>query len=257
MGSGRNDIVGHGRIGGDAPGRTWSLRREWSRAFTIMLLLLLVAAGATFVGVSSLVDGIGGTARQLHRESEAVVVLRTELTNQSEVGLRLLSNEVVDRAAYLEQQQHISHLFDQAAIIFPVTDGQRATIIEAAQLWQTDLVAYGLWGADGASLQGNHSLDDETFDASTDNVNTLLSTIEGLSLKAMDQGLAHGDDLENILVITLGGLFGLALAVTIYFRRRMVRDLVRPVASMHEGVLKLEAGDYGPPYPRVATRRAG
>ena len=38
--------MGQRGTGGDAPGRTWSLRREWSRAFVIMLLLLLLAAGA-------------------------------------------------------------------------------------------------------------------------------------------------------------------------------------------------------------------
>ena len=60
----------------------------------------------------------------------------------------------------------------------------------------------------------------------------------------MDQGLAHGADLERILLIVLSALFGLALAVTVYFRRRMAKDLLRPVASMHQGVVKLQAGDY-------------
>jgi diguanylate cyclase (GGDEF)-like protein len=236
--------VGQEQIGADAPGRTWSLRREWSRAFTIMLLLLLLAAASTFVGVSSLVDGIGDTAGQLNEESQSVVDLRTELTIQNETGLRLLSDEPVDLAAYLQQQQEISRIFDKAATIFPTTDGQRATIIEAHQSWQVDLEAYGLWGAHGTSLHGNNATDGEPFVTSNDNTDTLLSNVEESSLTAMDRGLAHGDDLENILIITLASLFGLAVAVTVYFRRRMVRDLVRPVATMHEGVLRLEAGDY-------------
>ncbi|MEO8328945.1 MAG: EAL domain-containing protein [Candidatus Nanopelagicales bacterium] len=60
----------------------------------------------------------------------------------------------------------------------------------------------------------------------------------------MDQGLAHGVDLERILVITLTGLFAVASAMTVYYRRRMAKDLMRPVASMHQGVLTLQAGDY-------------
>ena len=52
--------------------------------------------------------------------------------------------------------------------------------------------------------------------------------------------------------VTLAGLFGLAVAATVYFRRRMARDLVRPVATMHQGVLKLQAGDYG---HRIAVAR--
>ena len=50
--------------------------------------------------------------------------------------------------------------------------------------------------------------------------------------------------LGTILIIVLIGAFGLASAVTVYFRRRMNNDLMRPVASMHESVLKLEAGEY-------------
>jgi diguanylate cyclase (GGDEF)-like protein len=51
-------------------------------------------------------------------------------------------------------------------------------------------------------------------------------------------------DLERILIASLTGLFLLALAVTVYFRRRMAKDLLRPVATMHECVLKLQSGDY-------------
>ena len=72
----------------------------------------------------------------------------------------------------------------------------------------------------------------------------LLGDLGDPSLQAMDVGLAHGADLERVLIIALTGLFGLALAVTVYFRRRMAKDLLRPVASMHQGVVKLQAGDY-------------
>src|SRR6202044_2331792 len=56
-GSGRNDVVRHRGTGGEGPGRTWSLRREWSRAFTIMLMLLGVAGGSPIVRGSPLGDG--------------------------------------------------------------------------------------------------------------------------------------------------------------------------------------------------------
>ena len=50
--------------------------------------------------------------------------------------------------------------------------------------------------------------------------------------------------LERLLIGLLIGLFAIAVAVTVYFRRRMVRDLLRPVASMHLGVAKLHSGEY-------------
>src|SRR5947209_5753602 len=88
----------------EGSGRAWSLQREWSRAFTIMLVLLLMAAAATILGVSALVNDVRGTARQLHVESVTVAALRTDLVDQEQVGHQLLSNKPVDRSAFLEQQ---------------------------------------------------------------------------------------------------------------------------------------------------------
>ena len=62
---GRNQLVMQEAVGVDDPGRTWSLRREWSRAFTIMLMLLLLASVATFAGVRQLVGHFSHSAGQL------------------------------------------------------------------------------------------------------------------------------------------------------------------------------------------------
>jgi diguanylate cyclase (GGDEF)-like protein len=236
--------VNHGAIGLDGPGRTWSLRREWSRAFAIMLVLLLVAAAATIVGVRGVVDEVRGTAHQLHRESVTLAALRTVLVDHEEIAHKLLSNEPIDRPAFVQQQQLISSRFEDAAAVFASSKSMEATILEARRSWQSGLTTYGLWGDQVQALHGNHAVDNPTFGASSDGTLALLDGLDGPSLVAMDVGLAHGADLERILIVALTGLFGLALAVTVYFRRRMARDLVRPVASMRQGVLKLEAGDY-------------
>jgi diguanylate cyclase (GGDEF)-like protein len=209
-----------------------------------MLLLLLAAAAATIVGVRGVVDEVEGTAIQLHLESNTVAVLRTDLVNHEEIAHKLLSNEPVDRSAFVRTQQAISGLFDQAASVFPTTNGMRAAIVAAHQSWQKGLTTYGLWGDQVRALHGNHTVDNPTFGASSDATRALLDGLGGASLNAMDVGLAHGVDLERILIAALTGLFLLALAVTVYFRRRMAKDLLRPVATMHECVLKLQAGDY-------------
>jgi diguanylate cyclase (GGDEF)-like protein len=69
----------------------------------------------------------------------------------------------------------------------------------------------------------------------------------------MDRGLAHAASLERTLIVALICLFSLALAATVYYRRRMVRDLLRPVTTMHQGVLKLQAGEYE---HRIAVARS-
>ena len=228
----------------EGPGHSRSLRREWSRAFTITLALLLVAASATIIGVSSLVNEVRSTAQRLHEQSVTVAALRTDLVDHEQIAHQLLSDKPVDRSAFVKQQQAISHRFDAAAKVFPTSNGMRATVLKAARLWQGGLTTYGLWGDQVQALHGDHSADNPTFGASSDDTRALLDGLEGPSLNAMDRGLAHGADLERILIVALIGLFGLALAVTVYFRRRMAKDLLRPVASMHQGVVKLQAGDY-------------
>ena len=51
-------------------------------------------------------------------------------------------------------------------------------------------------------------------------------------------------ELEGLLVVGRFGLFVVAIGATLYFRRRVVKDLMRPVNSLRRGVLKLQAGDY-------------
>ena len=97
-----------GQSDANGPARTWSLRREWSRAFSIMLLLLLVAAGASIVGVRGVLDETQSSARQLDRESVAIATLQTDLVAHEEVAHKLLSDEPVDRAAFVRQQHAIS-----------------------------------------------------------------------------------------------------------------------------------------------------
>jgi diguanylate cyclase (GGDEF)-like protein len=209
-----------------------------------MLLLLLVAAVATIVGVRSVVDEVRGTAAQLHLESKTVAVLSSDVVAHEQIAHKLLSNEPVDRAAFVQSQQEVARLFDQAALVYPTTNGMRATIVQAHQAWQKGLTTYGLWGDQVQALHGDHSVDNPIYGASSDSVVGMLAGLEAPSLNAMDGGLNYGMDLERILIASLTGLFLLALAVTVYFRRRMAKDLLRPVATMHECVLKLQSGDY-------------
>jgi diguanylate cyclase (GGDEF)-like protein len=245
--------VTHSDVTLTGPGRARSLRREWARAFAIMLVLLLVSAVATIVGVRDVVGQVRGTAHRLHVESVTVAGLRTALVAHEQVGHQLLSGKAVDRAAYVQQQHDLAAKFDDAVDVFPATNGLRATVVEARRSWQSGLMTFGLWGDEVQALHGDHSAENPTYGASSDDTASLLDGLEAPSLDAMDRGLAHGGDLERMLIIALAALFGLALAVTVYFRRRMVTDLMRPVASMHQGVLKLQAGEYQ--YRLEVTRR--
>jgi len=218
-----------------------------------MLMLLLVSAVATIVGVRGLVDQVRATARQLHVQSVTVAALSGDVVAHEQIGHKLLSNESVDRVTYVQQQQELSALFAQARTVFPVDTEMRATVVKAEQLWQRGLTTYGLWGAQVENLHGDHSADNPLYGAASDSVVGLLGSLEGPSLDAMDRGLTNAGNLERMLIIALSCLFSLALAATVYYRRRMVRDLLRPVTTMHQGVLKLQAGEYD---HRIAIARS-
>ena len=209
-----------------------------------MLLGLLLTAAATIVGVRGVVDQVEGTAHQLHLESKTAGALSTAIVNHEEVAHKLLSAESIDRTAFIRQQQQISGLFDQAATVFPTSNGMRATIVKARQSWQSGLATYGLWGNQVQALKGDHSVDNPIYGASSDGTVALVVGLEGPSLDAMDAGLAYGSDLERILIIALSAMFVMGLAGTVYLRRRMAKTLLKPVAAMYDNVLKLEAGDY-------------
>ena len=226
------------------PARRWSLRREWSRAFALLLSTLLVVGVGAIVGVHAVVHEVQGTARQLHRESVTVARLQSDLIDHEQAGHRLLSAESVDRTAFLRQQDAITAEFTAAAKVFPTTYGMRATVLACAASWRTGLEKYHLWGSAATTLRGDHSADNPTFGAASDATDGLLDGLEAPSLAVMNTGLARGSLLERLLIVALTAVFGLAMALTWYFRRRMNRDLVQPVARLLDGVLTLRQGAY-------------
>ncbi len=245
-------VVTQDIAGEDFPLHKASLQREWTRAFIIMLLLILTTAVATLVGLRAVVDQVQGPGRQLHLESDAAATLRNDLVKHEQVAHQLLTAIPVDRPAFLRQQLQLSQEFDRTAEVFPTDNGMRATVFKAKQTWQSGLMKYGLWGDQVKSLHGNHAVQNPAFGAANDDTRALLDGLVGPSLKAMDAGLKAGTRLELISAVTLGGLFMLALVVTGYFRRRMIKDLLRPVAAMRDGVSKVQSGDYN---NRIAVAR--
>jgi diguanylate cyclase (GGDEF)-like protein len=239
----RSGTVKDRAVGVDGLGRTWSLRREWSRAFTIMLMLLLVASLGTLVGVGQLVGRFSGTSRQLERELTIVDSLQASLNAHEATAHQLLAGALVDRPAFVRQEHEISSAFHQASGIFPAGP-DTALVAQADASWQAALTKVGLWDDEVRAFQGPHDERQPGLGADSDQARGLLGGLQKPSLAAMRQGLADAEGLDRLLMMGLAGLFGLAFAVTVYYRRRMTLDLVRPVASLHRGVVKLQAGDY-------------
>lgn len=228
----------------EAPGRTLSLQREWSRAFLLMLAALLVGAAVTIVGVRGLMDQVHSTSARLHLELDKVEVLRTAVDSHEQLGHQLLSNASADRSAFIRQQEDISRLFEDTAAALPDGTGIRESLATARRSWQEALTSHGLWGSQAQSLQGNHVDETPAFAAASAGVRLQLADIQHYSLLEMDKGLAQSAELEQLLVIGRSALFVVAVGATVYFRRRMVKDLMRPVNSLHQGVQRLQTGNY-------------
>jgi len=221
-----------------------------------MLALVLVAGIATFVGVRDIVDQFSGTAHRLDREATIVASLQTELDNHETSAQALVNGTPGPEddpsasgqlAAFLGEQNDISKTFEQARQVY-IADGADADpLAQAAILWQAVMANAGLWGDELRTFTPSTGTENDQIQQmlanGSDQVRGILTELQQPSLDAMQKGLANDATLERELMLILAGLFGLALAATVYFRRRMAKDLVRPVASLHTGVLRLRTGD--------------
>ncbi|WP_043422216.1 putative bifunctional diguanylate cyclase/phosphodiesterase [Arthrobacter sp. 9MFCol3.1] len=210
----------------------------------LVLLALLAGAAVTLVGVRFVTDQMQHAAAQHRVESEAVAELRTGLETHEQAGLQLLSAGPVDQTAFLRQQEDVSAQFDAAAGILPEAYGMRATIREARAAWQEGLTAHSLWGSQVASVHGNRVAEAPAFAASSAKARALLADVRRASLDALEDGVAHGTELQQTVSTVRTALFALAACGVFFFRRRMSKYLIRPVEQLHRGVVKLQSGDY-------------
>ncbi|TSE18012.1 diguanylate cyclase [Arthrobacter sp. KBS0703] len=228
-----------------SPARTWSLQREWSRAFVFMLSALILGAIVTIVGVRAVVHQLETTAHQIQLESRAAATLAAAVDDHEQLGHQILADAPVNREAFILQQREVSKLFDDTAGVLPEEDGMQSALRLGRQDWQAALTARGLWGNQVLELKGNHVAETPAFATASKGVRDKLIGIQRSALEALDRGLVDTGDLEQLLIVGRTGLLTVAVGATLYFRRRMVKDLMRPVNSLRRGVHKLQAGDYG------------
>ncbi|QHK21861.1 diguanylate cyclase [Pseudarthrobacter psychrotolerans] len=224
--------------------RSFSLQREWSGAFTLMLLALFIGAAVTVVGVRFVVNEMEAATGRLQDEYGSVEELTAALDTHEQLGHQLLAAAPVNREAFVLEQQDIEALFGAAAAVRAADEGRPGALSAAHQDWQTGLEHAGLWGDQLRNLSGINVTDAPAFAAASSTVRTQLAAVQQSSLQALNRGLVDTRELEGLLVIGRFGLFVAAIGATLYFRRRMVKDLMRPVNSLRRGVLKLQSGDY-------------
>ncbi|ALV40585.1 hypothetical protein AU252_04880 [Pseudarthrobacter sulfonivorans] len=224
--------------------RSFSLQREWSGAFTLMLLALFIGAAVTVVGVRFVVNEMEAATARLQAEYGSVAELTAALETHEQLGHQLLAAAPVNREAFVLEQKEIEELFRAAAAAEAADEGRPDALSAAQQDWQAGLENGGLWSSNVLELTGNSAANAPAFAAASSSVRTQLAAIQQSSLQALNRGLVDTRELEGLLVVGRIGLFVVAIGATLYFRRRVVKDLMWPVNSLRRGVLKLQSGDY-------------
>ena len=222
--------------------RRWSLQREWSRVFTMMLLALMAGAAITIVGVRFVVHGMEDAAMRLQVEYASVAGLSEALESHEKSGYRLLAAASPERGSFSQGQAEVGRLFEAAAAAGPDDAGRLAALERARQRWQTGMEQAGLWNGAGsrpAGSQGPALLAETGAD-----VRSQLAAVQQSSLQALDSGLVDTRAMERLISAGRLGLFVVAVGATLYFRRRMTVHLTRPLNALRHGVMKLQSGDY-------------
>jgi diguanylate cyclase (GGDEF)-like protein len=239
------------------PSRTWSLQREWSWAFLLMFLAVLLGAAATIVGVRAVMNDVRDAASRFQAEADNVAGLRGAISTHEQAGLLLLSGAPMDRHEYIQSQQQLSDLFEQAYQTLPARMNMKADLSEARRLWHENLDGHGLL-ADQIQPAGADRLSEApSFTAAGARVRAQLDTIDHSSRQALDSGLASSSGLEQLVITARSTLFCMTAAGVLYFRRRMIKYLMQPLQSLHRGVAKLRSGDYRHRIPVVRKDEIG
>jgi diguanylate cyclase (GGDEF)-like protein len=221
--------------------RAYSLQREWSRAFTYMLLALLIGAVVTIAGVRFVVSEMEGAASRLKAEYGSIDELTAAIEAHEYLGHQLLEAKPVDRRAFVSAQEDVDELFKAAAAVDVGNGIRTAALDQARQDWQAGLEQGGLWGGQAPDPTGSHAA--AVIEASS-NVRQQLAAIQASSVDALGRGLVDTSFFEDLLFVARWALLFAAVGGTLYLRRRMVKDLIRPLNSLRRGVQNLEAGDY-------------
>ncbi len=209
-----------------------------------MLVLLIVAGTATFAVVFNMLGQFGGTTRTFARETAAVTSLRDSLDAHEATAHLIISGRPENRAAFVVEQQMITRAFRSTLAAFPPVRSATDLLDESEHTWQSALTTAGVWGDEALTFKGPQVQLQIPLANTSDRATALLVELQKPSISAMVDGLNRDAQLEHVLMAALLALFGMAFLVTVHFRRRMTRDLVRPVADLRDVVLKLEAGDY-------------
>jgi diguanylate cyclase (GGDEF)-like protein len=220
--------------------RTGGLRRQWTRAFAVLLLLLLTAGAMTFTFAHIVVARFDSAARQLGQEGIYSANLRHLVAVHIDETHHLM--DAIKAPAYLTNQRAIVTEFQRGLDTFTAPT-QQTTLLAARTQWEASLRAVGYWKvAPVATHQSPPAAHFRLSGASVAPVAS-LEQLDAVTRVLMNHQLAKAERLKDIMVLALAGMIAIAIVSVILYARRMSRSVLRPVDVLREGVGRLRQGD--------------
>jgi diguanylate cyclase (GGDEF)-like protein len=215
--------------------RITNLRTRWTRAFALLIAIVVLSGGASLVGSRLLVDNFRESAVRGEAQATTSARLRAEVISHSIV---ITSPESTAQQGRLRAAESAVRADFADAIATEDTPRARALLQESLARWQRIVAAAGPPGnpADIATRGA----------AVTTNVPTVLSLLEeaGSANRGAVRGtLKKADRTERDTMAVLGLLALLAIGLAGRLSRRLSTEVLAPVGILRDSANQLAAGE--------------
>jgi diguanylate cyclase (GGDEF)-like protein/PAS domain S-box-containing protein len=225
-----------------------SLRRRWNRAFASIFVLSLSGAAASTVIVTHLVGSTRAAAEDVQRQSEVAAALRSAVGTEEMAGHAIIDAGTTTAADFVDADRATEALLAQALAIFN-QPAERALVETIRGHWDDTFalsrsLANGAAGGDTAVADslGKASLH-TMLNIQVDSLFDVMDRLGETALRPIHQQLQDGRGAERDLLVLLYVLLGVALVVTVYYARRIRRDVLEPIARFRDATGSVGAGN--------------
>jgi diguanylate cyclase (GGDEF)-like protein len=228
--------------------RAKKLRRRWDRTFATLLLLSVAAALVSFVVVDRLVGQFSDAARTVDRKAAVTSRLRPALTNHIQTAHTFVDFGTPFRQAFLDEDQAVSVLFDEAQATFD-EPSELAALQQARVEWDLSIgfvrpiAADPARAADPSAELGEDNPVHVRIVKNSQGVAAAMAELDGASHREMTRQLQGGSNAERNLLIVLGGVAAVSALFTLHVGRRMRREILVPVQQLHDSAVRFADGD--------------
>ena len=210
-----------------------SLRRRWSRALAVFVMLFTVGGIANFVGTRSTVSAFRHAAERMEIEADALARLRSDIVSAALLRSAAVQDLGVGQAQLAAASAAEEASFARAIRILRLGGGREIIQRQAHQskaLWPDDITTLSPieFFANAAKGRENFAMMDEAVAAS--------------QAKARDD-LARAVALERNMTVATAIASLLLIALVIRFARSLSIEVLRPVARLRDSADRLATGE--------------